>query len=130
MNAVQLAGEIVLDSKLKSTRGGDGSMYAFTLETPDKQHHRCVLWDDFAREKHEELRRGVCVTVQGSLNTHSWMQGDERRWMTQIRVRYVVVHPGRRPVVDSHHWGASRSYHYDSEDYDYDDPMTYFRAIN
>lgn len=174
MNAVELAGEIVLDSKLKSTRGGDGSMYAFTLETPDKQQHRCVLWDGHARRLHGVLVKGERVTVRGSLKTHSWMKGNERRYMTQISVSAVVWHSSAAPKrsasghwadlgdpataflhqdvtgrgdwngIDDEHvhridrprargdfidWHKDPRY-YDTEDCDYDDPMTYFRPIN
>ncbi len=175
MNIVLLVGKIVADSELKSTRGGDGSMYAFTLETPDKQQHRCVLWDEYARRMHALLKVGVYVTASGALHTHSWMHGDERRWMTQVRVGEVALHSRvpRRAEPPSGHWadlgdpttaflhkdvtgrgdwngiddehvhridrprarGDFIDWHndpryYDAEDYDYDDPMTYFRPIN
>ena len=48
------------------------------------QWHRVVLWESLADVANRYLAKGSPVLIRGMLNTRSWSDGTETKWVTEV----------------------------------------------
>jgi single-strand DNA-binding protein len=101
INRVFLAGNLAQDPEFRQTQGGavlnlrlactesrvkGGERKEFT------EYVTCVLWGGRAEALSRILRKGMGVTVLGSLTTRSWEDsGGQKRYATEVRVADIVL---------------------------------------
>lgn len=105
INKVILVGNLGQDPELRYTGSGtavcnlriatndsykdaDGNMVDKT------EWHSVVAWSRLAEICGEYLKKGSQVYIEGSLQTRSYGEGDDKKWTTEIKAREMVMLSG------------------------------------
>lgn len=85
VNEVHLKGELARDPEVRYTASGK-TVANITVVTKSKEHtdyHRVTAWENQA-EKLKPLRKGAFIEVVGRLQTRSYEQQGQKRWVTEV----------------------------------------------
>ncbi|EQC45926.1 single-stranded DNA-binding protein [Bacteriovorax sp. BSW11_IV] len=100
VNKVILIGRLGQDPELKYTPAG-AAVCSFTLATSESwtdksgqkqektEWHRVVVWGKLGELCNQYLAKGRQAFVEGALQTRSWEQDGQKRYMTEINAKSV-----------------------------------------
>ena len=103
LNKVLLIGNLGKDPELKYTQGGT-AVCTFSLATTESykdkdgnrqdktEWHNIVVWRRNAEVAAEYLKKGKQIYIEGKLQTRSWEQDGQKKYMTEIVVdRFLML---------------------------------------
>ena len=114
LNEVLLLGNLGKPPEFKKTGGGK-SVVLLNLATNkvwkdkngEKQQvthwHRIVLWESLADVAKKYLEKGSAVLIRGTLQTRSWEDGTETKWVTEVIGYDLVLLGAPKETAMAHH---------------------------
>lgn len=113
MNKVILIGRLGSDGEVKYLPNGT-AVYSVGLATSEKwknkdngnqeektEWHRIVAWSKTAEFAGEWLKKGQLVAIEGKIQTRSWEQDGEKKYMTEIVADTITMLGGKGDVQES-----------------------------
>ena len=110
-NQAFIDGHLGADPEVKTTTGGR-KVCTFPVATSEKwkdksgadkestQWHKCVAWGALA-DTCGALKKGAFISLEGKIQTRSWEQGGEKKYITEIVLFKVHGQDKEKPAPES-----------------------------
>src|SRR5438270_13807536 len=100
-NEVHLSGFLARDPEIRYTTTGK-AVANFTIGTTHEKrtdYHRCTAWGSVAERIGEHFKKGAFIALCGGLQTRSYENGGQKRYVTEVVVWNVSEGTNDKPLT-------------------------------